>query len=141
MVYTLKYQPDRVKYEMSAYIQRILDDDEPRPSIFRFCAQKLNMRVSELQQIAEDDAEIGELLSTLLSHVESYVTDAMVNGDMDVKVGQQILRQSVFGWRDRSAEPIRMIQQLSYDEATRSAILSATTPEEIMAISRANGLD
>jgi hypothetical protein len=134
--YTLKYDPTTIAYELSAYVQRIIDGDEEKPSLHRFCALRLNMRVEELSKIAENDAEIGDLLSTLLSHVEAYISDAMLEGTVDRQAAQALLRQPIFSWRDRSIEPIQIQSSVSYDDETRAAILASNDPETIARYAR-----
>ncbi len=123
-VYTLKYNRDEVAYQLDLVIQRILDEDETKPSLHGFCAKKLNMRVEEMIAIAQNDNEIGELWGTFVAHVEAYLTDAMLTGAVDRQAAQALLRQPVFSWRDRSVEPILLQNTVSYDEETRAAIIA-----------------
>jgi hypothetical protein len=134
--YTLKYEPTTIAYELSAYVQRIIDGDEAKPSIHRFTAQRLNMRVDDLLSIAQNDVDIGDLLSTLLSHVEAYISDAMLEGTIDRQAAQALLRQPIFSWRDRSIEPIMVQSSVSYDDETRAAILASNDPEAIARFAR-----
>lgn len=146
--YTSKYDPTTIAYELSSYVQRILDGDEKKPLIHSFCAKRLNMRVEDLHQIAKadeayidkDDGEkyygIGDLLGTLLSHVEDYMVGCMLTGDMDKTAVMAVLRQPIFSWRDRSIEPIQIQSSVSYDDETRAAILASNDPETIARYAR-----
>lgn len=138
--YTLKYEPVTVAYELSAYIQRILDGDEIKPSIHRFCASKLNMRVDDLIAIAQTSPEIGDLLSTMVSHEEAYITDGVMEGSISTNAASMLLRQPVFSWRDKSAEPIVVRNEVSYDEETRAAILASNAPDEIIRLAQGRAL-
>jgi hypothetical protein len=133
---TLKYEPDKILLEMERYLQRIMDEDEAAPSIYGFCARRLNMRVADIVIAAQSNAEIGDLLAMILAQCEAYITDAMMSGDIDIKAGQHMLRQPVFGWRDRSMEAISVKTEMSYDEDTRNAIIAASSSEEIMDLYR-----
>lgn len=137
--YTLKYSPDDVSYELAAYVQKIVDGDEKSPSIHRFAAGKLHMRVDELIAIAQNDKVIGDLLNTLVAYVEADITDKMMSGELDSKVASVILRQPVFSWRDRSAEAILVKNEVSYDDETRAAILASTDPDTITRLAKGYG--
>lgn len=137
--YTLKYSPEDVAYELSAYVQKIVDGDIETPSIYRFVADRLHMRVDDLITIAQNDSVIGDLLSTLVAYIEADITDKMMTGEMDSKVAGAILRQPIFSWRDRSAEAIVVKNEVSYDEETRAAILNTTDPDAIMRLAKGYG--
>jgi hypothetical protein len=134
--YTLKYDSQDVAYQLDAYIQKILDGDEAKPSIHTFCAKRLNMRVDELIAVSQNDQVIGDLLNTLVAHVEAYITEAMLDGTIDRQAAQALLRQPVFSWRDRSIEAITVDNRVTYDEETRAAILASNDPDMISRIAR-----
>lgn len=134
--YTLKYDSQDVAYQLDAYIQKILDGDEEKPSIHTFCAKRLNMRVDELIAVSQNDQVIGDLLNTLVAHVEAYITEAMLDGTIDRQAAQALLRQPVFSWRDRSIEAITVDNRVTYDEETRAAILASNDPDMISRIAR-----
>lgn len=160
------YSQVDVAYELALYLQQIEEGTVKKPCIFKFCAERLKMKLPDLKLIVQAEesekvskekdrvicektdgcdsqsgyipAGIDDMYKALVSIVYSRIMDDMMGG-ASVQACQTYLRQMEEGYRDKAAEPIIVKNEVSYDDETRAAILASTDPDTITRLAKGYG--
>jgi len=130
--YDVKYNHQELKYTFLKYLQDIEDGIVSFPDVYELCAKRLKMRVSNLILIAKSDSEIADYFDRLISEMEYAVSDGMRTGNFSVEYGKHLLRQDIFGWRDKSVEQVEVKTEQVMDPELRRKILEEKDPEAIL---------
>lgn len=130
--YEITYDPADVRYQISRYLQDIEDGAVTFPDVYELCAERLNVRTDDLVVMAKADEGIARLLNTLIAQMEYHIQRGMRMGVINAQSGQLMLKQPIFGWRDKSVEYIEIKQEHTFDPETRRRIIEEKDPVAIL---------